>query len=179
MKFCEIPWTFVFRFFAEKLNFAKFRGLPYSVFSRNSVFCSVFRFYAEKIKFRGILQNSAKFRIPFFGGLPYFVPYSVFTRKKLNSAEFCEIPRNFAEFRIPLFPYSMFHIYFVFFRGIPQKNTKQDQRNSGEFRAEFFKNFDGILFPYGTKFGFPVQHYSLILLIFTPCSRKLYFLIKE
>ena len=106
MKFREIPWTSVFRFFAEKI---KFREIPWT---------SVFRFFAE---FRIL------FRILFLRG------------KKLNSAEFCEIPQIFSDSCIRLFPHSMFHIYFVFFRGIR-------------------KNFDGILFPYGTKFGFPVQH---------------------
>ena len=100
IKFRKIPWTSLFRFFAEKLKFAKFRGLPYSVFSRSSVFCSVFRFYAEKIKFRGISRNSV-FRVPYL--------FRIF-------------PQNSA------------------------KNTKRKRRNSGEFRAEFFKNFDGIYF---------------------------------
>ena len=90
MKFCEIPWTSVFRFFAEKIKFreipwtsvfrffAEFRILFRIPFLRgkklnSAEFCgipysviSVFRFYAKKIKFRGILRNSVfrYFRIP-------------------------------------------------------------------------------------------------------------------
>ena len=107
--FRGIPYFVPYSVFTrKKLNFAKFRGLPYSIFWRNSVFCSVFRFYVEKIKFREILWTSVfrffaefriLFRIPFLRGKN-------------------QIPRNFAEFRIP---YSVFHIYFVFFRKIPQK----------------------------------------------------------
>ena len=107
--FRGIPYFVPYSVFTrKKLNFAKFRGLPYSIFWRNSVFCSVFRFYVEKIKFREISWTSVfrffaefriLFRIPFLRGKN-------------------QIPRNFAEFRIP---YSVFHIYFVFFRKIPQK----------------------------------------------------------
>ena len=153
IKFREIPWTSVFCFFAEKI---KFREIPWT---------SVFRFFAEfrilfRIPFlRGKKLNSAEFRIPFLREknqipwnfaefrIPLF-PYSVFTRKKSNSAEFRGIP------------YSVFRVPYLF-RIFPQnsaKNTKRKRRNSGEFRAEFFKNFDGIYFRYGTKFGFPVQH---------------------
>ena len=149
--FRGIPYFVPYSVFTrKKLNFAKFRGLPYSIFWRNSVFCSVFRFYVEKIKFREILWTSVfrffaefriLFRIPFLRGKN-------------------QIPRNFAEFRG--IPYSVFRVPYLF-RIFPQnsaKNTKRKRRNSGEFRAEFFKNFDGIYFRYGTKFGFPVQHYS-------------------
>ena len=138
MKFREIPWTSVFRFFVEKVEF------------REILWTSVFCFFMEfRILFRipflrgknQIPRNFAEFRIPLF-------PYSVFTRKKSNSAEFRRIP------------YSVFRVPYLF-RIFPQnsaKNTKRKRRNSGEFRAEFFKNFDGIYFRYGTKFGFPVQH---------------------
>ena len=69
--FGGIPYFVPYSVFTwKKLNFAKFRGLSYSVFLRNSVFRSVFRFYAEKIKFRGISRNSVfrYFRIPFLRG---------------------------------------------------------------------------------------------------------------
>ena len=33
----------------------------------------------------------------------------------------------------------MFRIYFVFFRGIPRKNTERKRRNSGDFRHFFFR----------------------------------------
>ena len=123
-------------FTRKKLNFAKFCGLPYSIFWRNSVFCSVFRFYVEKIKFREISYTSVfrffaefriLFRIPFLRGKN-------------------QIPRNFAEFRG--IPYSVFRVPYLF-RIFPQnsaKNTKRKRRNSVRNSAEFFKNFDGIYF---------------------------------
>ena len=130
--FRGIPYFVPYSVFTrKKLNFAKFRGLPYSIFWRNSVFCSVFRFYVEKIKFREILWTSVfrffaefriLFRIPFLRGKN-------------------QIPRNFAEFRIPC---SIFISYFS------AKFRKKYETETTEFRwipCGIFQKFWRNLFP--------------------------------
>ena len=66
------------------------------------------RFMRKKIKFR---------EIPWTSVFHFFAEFRILFRIPFLRGK-NQIPRNFAEFRIP---YSVFHIYFVFFRKIPQK----------------------------------------------------------
>ena len=59
----------------------KICGLPYSVFLRNSVFCSVFRLNAEKIKFRENLHNS----VVHYFHIPYL--FCIFWRNSVKNTE--------------------------------------------------------------------------------------------